>query len=490
MANSVVHIQPYLPIEVIGILSQNDNLIMSSPSYQPILQFMEVLRLQHTALEVYLAASLSHEGNLYDYAIELFEKASTLTSNGTIAVSHEKLSMGSFLHNLAITCEEMKSFLKEEKTVVFQSKNIETPESTNESIISSELSMIRDRINKTISARDSFQGPQEIKGYFGDLLKKLQLMEKHLESKDDFGLVMKKVEKIRNNADKLEKNIATTIEKFHKWNNEPKQFKQQIIKTSSGKISIRYIMKQYFLDPLVRVELDESENVVLQTAADYLLLKFKPDCELIEFENIIAEKFPTARFQVKVVSSPSEVYELCMQVTEEDPDYHKLLDLFDSVLYWLCQQPFVQFCHPDGMFGCSTSYDEGSVLHESGVQPATTIGSPINSIFQPAPTQQLTVPADPWNFKAIVPPENLFDTGNPAVPLPTEPILVAVLDTGLRESHIAFANSKWVEVDEETKEELGFGFNSFNELEPYAPHDDDSGHGTHVSGIICVILTM
>lgn|GEM_PF-4958668 len=93
---------------------------------------------------------------------------------------------------------------------------------------------------------------------------------------------------------------------------------------------------------------------------------------------------------------------------------------------------------------------------------------------------------EPWSLHSpfgIHPPGNLFYETDPVVNKPVTPIRVAILDTGILSSHLAFFEKVVTWEDEEG--DIFYGFDAcIDSAKKRGLPRDQHGHGTHIAGII------
>gem|GEM_PF-5847193 len=235
------------------------------------------------------------------------------------------------------------------------------------------------------------------------------------------------------------------------------------------------IWRERFIGPLIRKEKrqDSSGEKEVEMAGDYLNIKLKEGQTPDLFLELLKESFPNCDLKMEVISQGSLLYALHFKPASNCSDPFPWLNTMDAIQKKIAEEQLALRCYPDVRFKLASD--------------VATSGIPICQI------------TEPWSLHAtppigINPPENLFSAINPVIPTPKDPVLVAVLDTGVHITHqalqykdqplenkiIFFPDESW-EVDKDSS----FGYDATTSEKLMSGYPNDVfGHGTHIAGII------
>ncbi|MEI6417047.1 MAG: S8 family serine peptidase, partial [Verrucomicrobiota bacterium] len=241
---------------------------------------------------------------------------------------------------------------------------------------------------------------------------------------------------------------------------ESRYLEKQEEEQSDGTKIVSLIYKRRFVGPLLRIErkVDPDGTLLSETkmAAEYLMVQLNQGESPASLLKKLREDFPNKKLSIEVVSPRSLLYRLSFQSSSNDPQAR--LNLFTQIKRAIEENNLAADCYPSTLLELASSR--------------------ANAVPQASPTLP-----EPWHFNSTVginPPGNLFD---PAIPVIGDPIRVAVLDTGVRDSHQAFVTN--IVRREDDAGEISYGYNAcaLTSGQKGLPQDK-SGHGTHVAGII------
>lgn len=278
--------------------------------------------------------------------------------------------------------------------------------------------------------------------------KKISILETRIQEEEQH------LSSLREAMEMWKRNYPTEASRYLETQEEPQ---------SDGTKIVKSIYKRRFIGPLLRIEkrIDPNGHIVTEAkmAAEYLMIELKRGERPATLVEKLKEDFPDNNLSIEVVEPNCLLYRLNFQPAASSQDSQTRLNLFTQIKKTIEDKKLAADCFP------------------------ATLLSPASSKF---PQQANAELPEPWHFNppfGINPPANLFNSEFPAIPATGMPIRVAVLDTGIRDSHQAFANNIIRREDEAG--ELFYGYNACasNPSKKELPQDD-TGHGTHVAGII------
>ncbi len=328
----------------------------------------------------------------------------------------------------------------------------------------------------------------EIGATYDSIARKLEVVNNHLKKileayqKGDHGEVNTiegkiKIlnERIQNEKEHL--NRLNTAMKIWKKDYQTEASRYLEIREESlpdGKKKVSSIYKKHFIGPLLRIEkfFDQDERLVeeIKMAAEHLALQLTCGEDTRLFIQKLKENFPEVNFKIEDVFPQTALYRLCFSPSDLDSTPQKLLNLFDQVKNFI-QKNHLADCYPD-LFSTLSSSKEGEDPLKKKVIEQEEV-------------------AEPWAFHSrfgINPPADLFDEDHPAVGIPTTPILLTIVDSGILSTHQAFRDQMGNTILHEEEDDVGeslYGYNScaVSQDQKGLPKDLN-GHGTHIAGII------
>lgn len=228
------------------------------------------------------------------------------------------------------------------------------------------------------------------------------------------------------------------------------------------KISLIY--KRRFVGPLLRIERKMAANGEIfqetKMAAEYLMVKLNADQRETLLEKL-REDFPNNHLMLEEVAPEQSLYRLNFKPSGSATaaaGSTDLLTLLDQIKRTIEEKNLALDCYPSTLIELASS-----------------------KISETAKKRII----QPWWLHSqfgVNPPPNLFDEAASIIP-GGAPIRIAVLDSGIRESHQAFKNKIVVKENEEGEISYGFNACAIHPDQKGLPRDN-TGHGTHVAGII------
>lgn len=386
--------------------------------------------------------------------IEIFEQNATTKRAAAYAIKDRELEVRA---NLEIIGQ--KAAMPEEMNYALNQQKI--------------YADMRDKANKdkeTIS-------DQEKAHLLGEIAKKCQLVIRHydtflkiLESK---GEEKTEAEKSKHSASVIEGRIKSLTDYMNSLSSQPPKatviYSQEETIFQNGHKRRIQIINSGSRDPYVRYEevIDAAGNKIGEASmiADQLLVRLK-------------DNLPETREKFLRDLQYRDVW--LEKVLSDEP-------LFK--LYFLPKGSLITKETAKNVLTMMTILLEKIKNNESATH------SEPNFLFESLSPPNDTCYSHQWNLKdffGITPPSKLFDQNNPT-PFPQgDPIIVAIIDSGIKYDHEDYCHTDgtsnlWSETD--TDGDVIYGYNALEkalEYDPYENYDsvDQLEHGTFVSGII------
>jgi hypothetical protein len=204
----------------------------------------------------------------------------------------------------------------------------------------------------------------------------------------------------------------------------------------------RSIYKRRFVGPLLLIErkLDANGTILAETkmAAEYLIVQLSAGESAETFVERLRDDFPDNSFKIEKLSTKSSLYRLDFQPSASSAtDPTARLNLFTKIKKVIEDKKLAADCYPSTLLKLASS--------------------PI--VQQPGAVQE----TQRWHLMSdfgINPPVELFNQNNPAIPSAGDPIRIAVLDSGIRDTHQAFKGK--IVTSEDEVGDIFYGYSKLN----------------------------